>query len=217
VLLLFDIDGTLLLKATAAHVAAVLEALREVYGVSDPPKVEAAGRTDYEIARNVCLLDGVTAARFDAGREDFRIACVAAYARLCPDDLSEFVAPGVPDVLDALAKRDGTRLALLTGNLEPIARLKIGRAGLGHFFEPGQGGFGSDHEDRTELPAIARRRAGHYPRAKTVVIGDTPRDIACARADGVRCIAVATGPFGPDELAKADVVLRSAHELLDAL
>jgi phosphoglycolate phosphatase len=217
VLLLFDIDGTLLLKATAAHVAAVLEALREVYGVSDPPKVEAAGRTDYEIARNVCLLDGVTAARFDAGRDDFRIACVAAYARLCPDDLSEFVAPGVPGVLDALAKRDDTRLALLTGNLEPIARLKIGRAGLGHFFEPGQGGFGSDHEDRTELPAIARRRAGHYPRAKTVVIGDTPRDIACARADGVRCIAVATGPFGPDELAKADVVLRSAHELLDAL
>jgi len=217
VLLLFDIDGTLLLKATAAHVAAVLEALREVYGVSDPPKVEAAGRTDYEIARNVCLLDGVSAARFDAGREDFRIACVAAYARLCPDDLSEFVAPGVTDVLDTLAKRDGTRLALLTGNLEPIARLKIGRAGLGHFFEPGQGGFGSDHEDRTELPAIARRRAGHYPRAKTVVIGDTPRDIACARADGVRCIAVATGPFGPDELAKADVVLRSAHELLDAL
>ena len=216
-LLLFDIDGTLLLKATAAHVAAVLEALREVYGVSDPPKVEAAGRTDYEIARNVCLLEGVTAARFDAGREDFRIACVAAYARLCPDDLSEFVAPGVTDVLDALAKRDDTRLALLTGNLEPIARLKIGRAGLGHFFEPGQGGFGSDHEDRTELPAIARRRAGHYPRAKTVVIGDTPRDIACARADGVRCIAVATGPFGPDELAKADVVLRSAHELLDAL
>jgi phosphoglycolate phosphatase len=217
VLLLFDIDGTLLLKATAAHVAAVLEALREVYGVSDPSKVEAAGRTDYEIARNVCLLDGVTAARFDAGRDDFRIACVAAYARLCPDDLSEFVAPGVTDVLDALAKRDDTRLALLTGNLEPIARLKIGRAGLGHFFEPGQGGFGSDHEDRTELPAIARRRAGHYPRAKTVVIGDTPRDIACARADGVRCIAVATGPFGPDELAKADVVLRSAHELLDAL
>ena len=216
-LLLFDIDGTLLLKATAAHVAAVLEALREVYGVSDPSKVEAAGRTDYEIARNVCLLDGVSAARFDAGREDFRIACVAAYARLCPDDLSEFVAPGVPDVLDALAKRDDTRLALLTGNLEPIARLKIGRAGLGHFFEPGQGGFGSDHEDRTELPAIARRRAGHYPRAKTVVIGDTPRDIACARADGVRCIAVATGPFGPEDLAKADVVLRSAHELLDAL
>lgn len=216
-LLLFDIDGTLLLKATAAHAAAVIEALRDVYGVTEPAKVEAAGRTDYEIARAVCLLDGVTAARFDAGREAFRIACVEAYARLCPDDLSEFVAPGMPEVLDALATRDGTRLALLTGNLEPIARLKIGRAGLGHYFEPGQGGFGSDHEDRTELPAIARRRAGHYPRSKTVVIGDTPRDIACARADGVRCVAVATGPFGVDDLAKADVVLHSARELLEVL
>jgi phosphoglycolate phosphatase-like HAD superfamily hydrolase len=219
VLLLFDIDGTLLLKATSAHAAAVHEALLEVYGIADPrgEKVEAAGRTDYDIARTICLLSGVTADRFDAGREEFRIACVAAYARLCPDDLSEFVAPGVTDVLEALAERDGTHLALLTGNLEPIARLKLARAGLGRFFEPGQGGFGSDHEDRTELPAIARRRAGGYPRAKTVVIGDTPRDIACARADGVRCIAVATGPFGPDELADADVVLRSAHELLDAL
>jgi phosphoglycolate phosphatase len=219
VLLLFDIDGTLLLKATAAHAAAVHEALREVYGIGDlsAVRVEAAGRTDYEIARAICLQLGISADRFDAGREEFRIACVAAYARLCPDDLSEFVAPGVTDVLDALAKRDGTRLALLTGNLEPIARLKMARAGLGRFFEPGQGGFGSDHEDRTELPAIARRRAGNYPRANTVVIGDTPRDIACARADGVRCIAVATGPFGPDDLAKADVVLRSAHELLDAL
>jgi phosphoglycolate phosphatase len=219
VLLLFDVDGTLLLKATAAHAEAVHEALREVYGIGDlsAVRVEAAGRTDYEIARAICLQLGVTAERFDAGRQEFRIACVAAYARLCPEDLSEFVAPGVTDVLEALAARDGTRLALLTGNLEPIARLKIRRAGLGRFFEPGQGGFGSDHEDRTELPAIARRRAGHYPRAKTVVIGDTPRDIACARADGVRCIAVATGPFGPDELAKADVVLRSAHELLDAL
>ena len=216
-LALFDIDGTLLLKATKAHAEAVIEALRDVYGVYNPSKVEAAGRTDYEIARAVCLLDGVTAERFDKGRDDFRVACVEAYCRLCPDDLSEFVAPGVPELLEALKARDGMRLALLTGNLEPIAWLKISRAGLGHFFERGQGGFGSDHEDRTELPAIARKRAGNYPRAKTVIIGDTPRDIACARADGVRCVAVATGPFKAEELAKADVVVRSAHELLDVL
>ena len=106
---------------------------------------------------------------------------------------------------------------MLTGNLEPIARLKLERAGLGRFFEHGQGGFGSDHEDRTELPAIARARAGGYPRAQTVVIGDTPRDIACARADGVRCVAVATGPYSAAELAGADVVLESAHDLLDVL
>jgi phosphoglycolate phosphatase-like HAD superfamily hydrolase len=218
-LLLFDIDGTLLLKATAAHVAAVHEALREVYGITDPrgAKVEAAGRTDIAIARDICLLSDVSAERFDDGRDDFRAACVAAYARLCPDDLSEYVAPGVTDVLEALSARDGVRLALLTGNLEPVARLKLARAGLGDYFEPGVGGFGSDHEDRTELPAIARARAGDYPREQTVIIGDTPRDIACARADGLRCIAVATGPFTAAELADADVVLDSAHDLLDVL
>jgi len=219
VLLLFDIDGTLLLEATAAHVQAVHKAIREVYGVADPAatKVEAAGRTDYEIARNICLLNGVTAERFDRGREDFRIACVATYARLAPDDLSAHVAPGIVEVLEALDARDGVRLAVLTGNLEPIAHLKLARAGLGRFFEHGQGGFGSDHEDRTELPAIARARAGGYPRAQTVIIGDTPRDIACARADEVRCIAVATGPFTTAQLADADVVVASAHELLDVL
>jgi phosphoglycolate phosphatase-like HAD superfamily hydrolase len=219
VLLLFDIDGTLLLKATAAHVAAVHEALREVYGITDPrgAKVEAAGRTDIEIARDIALLSGVSAERFDAGRDDFRAACVAAYARLCPEDLSQYVAPGVPGVLDALSARDGVRLGLLTGNLEPVARLKLARAGLGGYFERGIGGFGSDSEDRTDLPAIARARAGGYPRAKTVIIGDTPRDIACARADGLRCIAVATGPFTAMQLDGADVVLDSAHDLLDVL
>jgi phosphoglycolate phosphatase len=217
VLLLFDIDGTLLLKASAAHAEAVHEAIREVYGVDEPSKVEAAGRTDYEIARNICLLAGVTAENFDRGRDDFRVACVSAFARLCPDDLSDRVAPGMTDVLDDLHARDAVRLGVLTGNLEPIAHLKLVRAHLATFFEPWVGGFGSDHEDRTELPAIARRRAGRYPREQTVVIGDTPRDIACARADGVRCIAIATGPFGVEELAKADVVLRSAHDLLDVL
>ena len=218
-LLLFDIDGTLLLKASAAHAAAVREALREVYGVAELPatRVEAAGRTDVEIARNLCLLSGVSAERFDAGRDDFRAACVSAYARLCPDDLSAHVAPGMTEVLEALSARDDTRLAILTGNLEPVARLKLARAGLGRFFEPWSGGFGSDHEDRTELPAIARARAGGYPRAKTVIIGDTPRDIACARADGLRCVAVATGPFSAGELAGADVVLDSAHDLLGVL
>jgi phosphoglycolate phosphatase len=223
VLLLFDVDGTLLLKATAAHAEAVHEALREVYGIGDlsAVRVEAAGRTDYEIARAICLQLGVTAERFDAGRQEFRIACVAAYARLCPEDLSEFVAPGVTDVLEALAARDGTRLALLTGNLEPIARLKIGRAGLGRFFEPGQGGFGSDHEDRAALPAIARRRAARdgaaWTRERTLVIGDTPNDIACARADGVRCLAVATGPYAADDLRGADAVAADAGELRELL
>ena len=218
-LCLFDIDGTLLLKASAAHAQAVLEAMGTVYGLTERPDgpLQAAGRTDIEIARQLALLGGVSAERFDAGRDDFRVAASEAYARLCPDDLSAHVAPGIVELLEALEARDGVRLAVLTGNLEPIAHLKLARAGLGRFFEQGQGGFGSDHEDRTELPAIARARAGGYPRSQTVIIGDTPRDIACARADEVRCIAVATGPYSAAELEGADVVLESAHDLLGVL
>jgi phosphoglycolate phosphatase-like HAD superfamily hydrolase len=108
-------------------------------------------------------------------------------------------------------------LSLVTGNLAPIARIKLERAGIGHHFARGQGGFGSDHEDRTELPAIARLRAGRrgvpYPREETVVIGDTPLDIACAHADGVRCVAVTTGPFDAAALGAADAVVSSAREI----
>ena len=72
------------------------------------------------------------------------------------------------------------------------------------------------------LPQIARQRAregqdGEWPRARTAVIGDTPRDIACARADGVRVAAIATGPYGVEELREADAVARDAGELGDVL
>jgi phosphoglycolate phosphatase len=219
VLVLFDIDGTLLLRAHVEHREALADAVREVWGVDDPGSsaVPAAGRTDGEIAREICLLGGVDAARIDAGADDFRAACATAYARRCPADLRDRLAPHAERVLSALAARPGVRLSLVTGNLEAVARLKLHRAGLGAYFAAGQGGFGSDAEDRTELPAIARRRAGAdggaYPRERTVVVGDTPNDIACARADGVRCVAVATGPFDAAELGAADAVVAGLDRL----
>jgi phosphoglycolate phosphatase-like HAD superfamily hydrolase len=99
--------------------------------------------------------------------------------------------------------------------------LKLLRAGIGGFFASGQGAFGSDAEDRLSLPAIARRRAGTpgrpHPREHTVVIGDTPRDIACAQADDLRCVAVASGPYQASELTDAETVVRDAGELKEAL
>jgi phosphoglycolate phosphatase len=144
----------------------------------------------------------------------------AAYAQLCPEDLSAKVAPGIVELLDELSARpDEFRLSLVTGNLEPVARLKLARAGVGRYFEDGQGGFGSDHEDRGKLPAIARSRASDppWPRERTVVIGDTPRDIECARADDVRVVAVATGPFSVTALADADAVVDDARALMPVL
>jgi phosphoglycolate phosphatase-like HAD superfamily hydrolase len=222
-LVLFDIDGTLLLKAHVEHRHALADAVLEVWGVTDPgpAAVPAAGRTDGEIAREICLLGDVSATRFDEATADFRAACARAYARRCPPDLTDRLAPHARQTLDRLATRNATTLSLVTGNFEAVARLKLARAGLGRYFASGHGAFGSDAEDRTELPAIARRRAGAndapYPKAETIVVGDTPNDIACARADGLRCIAVTTGPYDAHELAAADAVVASLDELEAAL
>jgi phosphoglycolate phosphatase-like HAD superfamily hydrolase len=224
VLLLFDIDGTLLLKASVAHAEALYAALRRVHRVEVAThRVEAAGRTDGAIARSLLLLGGVSAERIDAREADVRAVCCEEYARRCPKDLSAHLSPGIVGVLEELAARPGVQLSLLTGNLEPVARLKLARAGIGHFFATGQGAYGSDHEDRAELPEIARLRAARngvpWPREQTVVIGDTPRDIACARADGVQVVAVATGPYATEELsgAGADAVARDAKGIVVAL
>jgi phosphoglycolate phosphatase-like HAD superfamily hydrolase len=183
-------------------------------------EVEVAGRTDQAIARDLLMIRGVTSAAVDAAAADVVRETVAAYEHLAPDDLSEFVAPGVEELLRALAGRPRDfRLSLVTGNLEPIAHLKLARAGIGTFFASGQGGFGSDSEHREDLPAIARARAASppWPRERTVVIGDTPRDIACARADGVRVAAVTTGGFAAEALAAADAVVDDARALLPVL
>ncbi|HEY4098005.1 MAG TPA: haloacid dehalogenase-like hydrolase [Baekduia sp.] len=221
-LLLFDIDGTLLLKASREHAEALHAALRQVHGIEIPAgKIDAAGRTDLAIARTLLTRAGVSAERIDDRAGDVRAATVREFARRCPEDLSAHVAPKVPGVLGELAAWPGVGLALLTGNFEAVGRLKVARAGIGGYFAKGQGAFGSDDEDRAALPELARMRAGSreepYPRGETVVIGDTPRDIACARADGVAVVAVATGPYAAEELRGADAVCAHMGELPAAL
>jgi phosphoglycolate phosphatase-like HAD superfamily hydrolase len=219
-LLLWDIDGTLLQRASVEHADAMRRALVDVHGSLefDGHHVEAAGRTDGAIARDLLLAAGLASDAIDARADDLVTAACALYDELCPADLSARVAPGVVDILPRLAARpEDFRFSLVTGNFERIARLKLARAGIGDWFPEGQGAFGSDAEDRERLPPIARARAGDWPRERTVVIGDTPRDIACARADGVRVIAVATGPFGVEALADADAVADSAEAIVPVL
>jgi phosphoglycolate phosphatase-like HAD superfamily hydrolase len=223
-LLLFDIDGTLLESTTRPVAEAMRAALGEVHRIDTNlirTRIATAGRTDGEIARAILLDAGVSAEQIDALADSVRESCCRWAARLLPDDLSSAVLPGVRELLDWLAEQEDVKLGLLTGNFEPIARLKLARAGIGGAFAPGEGAFGSDAEDRTALPAIARRRAGTartpYPRRGTIVIGDTPRDIACARADGLRCVAVASGSFTSDALAHADAVAGDAFELRQIL
>jgi phosphoglycolate phosphatase len=209
-------------KASVEHGRALREAAGAVHRVDvmNVDAVKYAGRTDAAITRDLLMAVGIAPEAIGARWEDVKLAAAEAYGRLCPADLSATVAPGMVELLDELSARPAEfRLSLVTGNLEPIARLKLGRAGVGRYFEALRGGFGSDDEDRGRLPAIARSRASDPPweRARTVVIGDTPHDISCARVDEVRVAAVATGSFAVTELADADAVVDDARALLPVL
>ena len=150
-LLLFDIDGTLLQRASVEHALALREAAGAVHGRrrSTSTTVEYAGRTDRAIARDLLAARRRGGEADRRARDEVETAAAEAYARLCPPDLTAHVAPGMVELLEELAARpDEFRLSLVTGNLEPIARLKLGRAGVGHYFE-------------------ARRRAGSAPTTRT--------------------------------------------------
>jgi phosphoglycolate phosphatase-like HAD superfamily hydrolase len=113
----------------------------------------------------------------------------------------------------------GHRLALVTGNLEPIARRKLEVRGLGGFFPAGQGGFGSDARDRADLVRIARERAGDHPAADTVLIGDTPLDVQAALSAGVRAVGVAGSRYSREDLldAGAAAAIEELEELEEQL
>lgn len=219
-LVLLDIDGTLLLGAPRAHTTALADAMTEVWGVAvadeDIRAIGPAGRTDQEIARAVLRGKGVDDAAISAGLPAWMLRAVDLFPTLDAALPPPAVAPGAREALDRMAST-GARLALLTGNLEPIGHAKLARAGLGGLVAPDEGAFGSDHEDRLALVPIARRRAGLPDDAPAVVIGDTPRDVACARAGGARVIAVTTGPAGAEALGAADAVVDDLLGAAEAL
>ncbi len=238
-LVLFDIDGTLLRGAPPTHRRALCDAALQVFGVTLSPTEfgQTAGMTDSAIARRELLAAQVSAAEITAGMPAFCVAAAEAYERLAPADLSAYHTPHALATLDWLLER-GATLGLVTGNIERIAWRKLSAARLAARFvqprplaeaawsvAPWIGGFGDQREDRTALPPLALARAarmiGAQPRpADTWVIGDTPADISCGLAHGLRTIAVATGPahsladlrsYGPD------AALRDLGELPDAL
>jgi len=225
--LLFDIDGTLL-QGHGVGRRALEAALLSLYGSSfDTSEIPFSGKTDPLIFREI-LTAAPDFGLVDAAPEDHQLeAFRGAYLhemgqRLPVDPVSEL--PGAAALVRQL-DADGHTMGLLTGNLEPLAYGKVARIGLDAPLFP-FGAFGSDHEDRNELPAIAAQRAGEHlrrdvPHTDLVIIGDTPRDIECARAVGARVAAVSTGYFSADELAEADIVLESLEafeaEALDVL
>lgn len=211
-LLLFDIDGTLLLSG-GAGVRAMTRVFEELYGIPDAfVASDVAGRTDTFILSSAFARVGLP----DTPEQHARFR--ARYVTLLEEEIRQpgqgrwGLLPGIAALLGALERDDTFHLALLTGNYERAAYLKLGQFGVDRFF--GWGAFGDHSADRGELARMALSRAearGVPPpaRERTMVIGDTPHDVACARAIGARCLAVATGHHTLEELraAGADVVL----------
>jgi phosphoglycolate phosphatase len=209
-LLLFDIDGTLVRDRPLTHQEALTEAAVDVFGLRVEPgaepirDVEPWGKTDRQILRDVLAAAGLGPPSTEDVARWERAACLA-YDRLEVDDAVARhgeIAATLGRLRDA-----GHKLALVTGNLEPIARRKLRLRGLEGYFPPRQGGFGSDADLRPELVPLARARAGTpgtpHPREDTVLIGDTPRDVEAASADDVRCIAVNGHRFSAGALRSA--------------
>lgn len=208
--MLFDIDGTLLHGRPEGHTRAMVDAMREVWGVPAVPDdiwaVEPAGRTDREIARMVLRGHGVDDAGIDRHVTEWIALAGSLHESVAADHPSPVAAPDADDVTGRLLA-EGAEIALVTGNLQAIGRAKVAAAGLGHRFGEG-GGFGCDSEVRADLVRIARVRAQQvHADHDVVVVGDTPRDIAAARAAGVRVVAVTTGAHGAGMLGAADAVV----------
>src|SRR5881296_761707 len=196
-IVLFDIDGTLLTTAGAAR-AAFTRGLSEAAGRPiNPDGYSFSGRTDPQIARDILSSHGLGEAEMEKAIPE-SIRLYLKYFAGTPSLDKARLLPGVPDLLGALATRAGARTALLTGNVEPGARLKLGQFGIVGFFDFSLSCFGSDDADRYRLPALALERARRHlgpevAGSQLVVVGDSEHDVLCGKSIGARSVAVSTG------------------------
>ncbi|HEX6490192.1 MAG TPA: HAD family hydrolase [Gaiellaceae bacterium] len=221
-LALFDVDGTLFLTHDPLSGLALVQSLERCYelelAAGAPDRVEHKGLTAKLIARNVLHAAGLADTEIDERLDAWCGEFAARYLRLLStaDTRHWRARPGAAEGLARL-ERGGVRLALLTGNPEPVARARMERLGLGRFFPAGQGAFGCEAEERVELLELARARAGGWPAAETAEIGDTPRDVASARAAGIHSIAISSPRSNPAALERADLVVHDMDGIVRAL
>jgi phosphoglycolate phosphatase-like HAD superfamily hydrolase len=202
-LILFDIDGTLVLTGRAGW-RAMNRACADIVGHDNAMAgVEFAGRTDWSILADVMRNHGKTldSALLDRLNRSY-VAHLAEEIEL-PGTGVKDVMPGIRPLLDALQQRDDVALGLLTGNFIDGARIKLGYFDLWKYFPCGA--FGGDSANRNDLVPVAVRRAAEAGIAgieahRVIVVGDTPNDVECARVAGALPVAVATGSYTVDDL-----------------
>ena len=216
-LVLFDVDGTLLLTGGASG-RALRSALIQTYGL--PNSLEALyhdGKTDPQIVRETLSHHG-KAKDFTGKKISSVFSVYLAFLReelIAVDNFQ--VLPGARELVRTLDQQDSFLLGLATGNIEEGARLKLEPAGLESFFS--FGGFGSDAENRTELNRIAtergRQRMAPADLERVFTVGDTPRDIVHGKEAGAHTLAVASGNYSLDDLRshEPDLAVASLHPI----
>jgi len=213
-LLLFDIDGTVLI-CRGRGIRAMHRAIQQCFGrqPAEAP-VLPQGKTDSILFEEIGAAYGLRPAEIAERRRELDRTYLEALAHELSERGACQTKPGASELLAALAARSDVVLGLVSGNLERAARLKLGAVGLDHYFR--DGAFGSDGRLRAELVGLAldrfaAREGQHFPPRGVWVIGDTPDDVAGGRAHGTRTLAVATGGFSREllERCEPDAVLDS--------
>jgi phosphoglycolate phosphatase len=223
-LILWDIDGTLLTTGPVGRLALELGA-RRAARLQEVPQVVMSGKTDPQIVRELLTEAGLPPPEIDRvlplALEEAERFLVAETGRIRDEGT---VHPGVPELLEALSAAGGVRQSLLTGNIAANALVKVGAFGLDRHLDPEIGAYGTDHPERDGLVPIALERAKEhrgeaYLPDEVWVIGDTVRDLSCARAGGVRCLIVGTGHDGFDAVRalEADAIAENLADTDEVL
>jgi phosphoglycolate phosphatase len=205
---LFDIDGTLIKTVRRGEYRGLIHSmLLDVFGTCGQINlVDFAGKTDLAIYREALECEGVTPVQIRERLPLVEAATVEILNHLASTGDVFRLCAGVRELLDALAADSRFLSSLLTGNVEKLAEAKLRVAGIWDYFKT-PGAFGSDDEERNHLPAIAAQRINAHlgqalPPEKFIIVGDTPRDISCARHFGARVLAVASGTHTVEQLER---------------
>ena len=205
-ILLWDIDGTLMRSTRAGSFKDyTIPMLEEVFGTAGRlQEMKVSGMTDLQIVGEALKHEGFTHDHIRERVHELRESYMKAMHKFTGNGQEVFeVLPGVREALQAVADHPRYQSALVTGNIEPAAYLKMEIAGLANFF-PLPGAFGDESHDRRDLPRLAAARIRQHlavdlAPSQFIIIGDTPNDIECARHFGARSVALGTGRFYPTE------------------